>query len=83
MTNVRRASYKKSLRTQLVENDSYSSDESIGTFLANHKLSPSAPSRNSVHLDSQKSQTSEGRQSRSSAGSLGSKPQSPVKESYA
>ncbi|XP_013167618.1 PREDICTED: unconventional myosin-XVIIIa isoform X3 [Papilio xuthus] len=65
------------------ENDSYSSDESIGTFLANHKLSPSAPSRNSVHLDSQKSQTPEGRHSRSSAGSLGSKPQSPAKESYA
>ncbi|CAG5047632.1 unnamed protein product [Parnassius apollo] len=36
------------------DNDSYSSDESIGTFLANHKLSPSVPSRNSVQLDSQK-----------------------------
>ncbi|CAH0696628.1 unnamed protein product [Spodoptera exigua] len=36
------------------DNDSYSSDESIGTFLANHKLSPSAPSRNSVQLDTQK-----------------------------
>lgn len=36
------------------DNDSYSSDESIGTFLANHKLSPSVPSRASLHLDSQK-----------------------------
>ncbi|XP_041972232.1 unconventional myosin-XVIIIa isoform X2 [Aricia agestis] len=51
------------------DNDSYSSDESIGTFLANHKLSPSAPSRNSVQLDSQKSQSPEGRTSRSSASS--------------
>lgn len=64
------------------ENDSYSSDESIGTFLANHKLSPSAPSRNSIQLESQRSQTSEGRQSRSSVGS-GSKPLSPTKESFA
>ncbi|XP_037872531.1 unconventional myosin-XVIIIa isoform X1 [Bombyx mori] len=63
------------------ENDSYSSDESIGTFLANHKLSPSAPSRNSIQLESQRSQTSEGRQSRSSVGS-GSKPLSPTKESF-
>ncbi|XP_068623509.1 unconventional myosin-XVIIIa isoform X1 [Battus philenor] len=63
------------------ENDSYSSDESIGTFLANHKLSPSAPSRNSVHLDSQKSHTPEGRQSRSSGST--SKPASPSKESFA
>ncbi|XP_075983921.1 myosin heavy chain-like isoform X2 [Anticarsia gemmatalis] len=63
------------------DNDSYSSDESIGTFLANHKLSPSAPSRNSVHLDTQKSHTSEGRQSRSSVGS--SKQMSPTKESFA
>ncbi|XP_048482248.1 unconventional myosin-XVIIIa isoform X3 [Plutella xylostella] len=64
------------------ENDSYSSDESIGTFLANHKLSPSAPSRNSVQLDSQKSQSPEGRQSRSSVGS-NSKPVSPTKEALA
>ncbi|CAK1590135.1 unnamed protein product [Parnassius mnemosyne] len=64
------------------DNDSYSSDESIGTFLANHKLSPSVPSRNSMQLDSQKSQTSEGRQSRSSVGS-NSKPPSPSKESFA
>ncbi|XP_073948131.1 myosin heavy chain-like isoform X2 [Choristoneura fumiferana] len=64
------------------DNDSYSSDESIGTFLANHKLSPSAPSRNSMQLDSQKSQTPEGRASRSSVGS-GSKPLSPTKESFA
>ncbi|XP_072934275.1 unconventional myosin-XVIIIa [Epargyreus clarus] len=63
------------------ENDSYSSDESIGTFLANHKLSPSAPSRNSIQLDSQKSQSPEGRQSRSSVAS--SKPISPTKESFA
>ncbi|XP_026727351.1 unconventional myosin-XVIIIa isoform X2 [Trichoplusia ni] len=63
------------------DNDSYSSDESIGTFLANHKLSPSAPSRNSVQLDSQKSHTPEGRQSRSSVGS--SKQMSPTKESFA
>ncbi|CAG4932431.1 unnamed protein product [Colias eurytheme] len=64
------------------ENDSYSSDESIGTFLANHKLSPSAPSRTSLHQDSHKSTSSEGRHSRSSAGS-GSKPLSPTKESFA
>ncbi|XP_047998943.1 unconventional myosin-XVIIIa isoform X2 [Leguminivora glycinivorella] len=64
------------------DNDSYSSDESIGTFLANHKLSPSAPSRNSMQLDSHKSGTPEGRASRSSAGS-GSKPISPTKESFA
>ncbi|CAH0713661.1 unnamed protein product, partial [Brenthis ino] len=64
------------------ENDSYSSDESIGTFLANHKLSPSAPSRSSMQLDSQKSHSPEGRQSRTSVGS-GSKPLSPTKESYA
>ncbi|XP_063628704.1 unconventional myosin-XVIIIa isoform X3 [Cydia splendana] len=64
------------------DNDSYSSDESIGTFLANHKLSPSAPSRNSMQLDSQKSATPEGRASRSSAGSV-SKPLSPTKESFA
>ncbi|KAL0867890.1 hypothetical protein ABMA27_008575 [Loxostege sticticalis] len=64
------------------DNDSYSSDESIGTFLANHKLSPSAPSCNSLHLDSQKSQSPEGRQSRASVGSA-SKPRSPTKESFA
>ncbi|XP_045770484.1 unconventional myosin-XVIIIa isoform X3 [Maniola jurtina] len=64
------------------ENDSYSSDESIGTFLANHKLSPSAPSRNSMQLDSQKSHSPEGRQSRSSIGS-GSKPLTPTKDSFA
>ncbi|XP_045454349.1 unconventional myosin-XVIIIa-like [Melitaea cinxia] len=64
------------------ENDSYSSDESIGTFLANHKLSPSVPSRNSIQLDSQKSHSPEGRQSRTSVGS-GSKPLSPTKESFA
>ncbi|XP_063833310.1 unconventional myosin-XVIIIa-like [Ostrinia nubilalis] len=64
------------------DNDSYSSDESIGTFLANHKLSPSAPSRNSLHLDSQKSQSPEGRGSRASVSS-GSKPISPSKESFA
>ncbi|KAH9643521.1 hypothetical protein HF086_015669 [Spodoptera exigua] len=63
------------------DNDSYSSDESIGTFLANHKLSPSAPSRNSVQLDTQKSQSSGGRESRSSVGS--SKQMSPTKESFA
>lgn len=63
------------------DNDSYSSDESIGTFLANHKLSPSVPSRNSIHLDSQKSQSPEGRQSRSSVSS--SKQLSPMKESFA
>ncbi|XP_050552815.1 unconventional myosin-XVIIIa isoform X2 [Spodoptera frugiperda] len=63
------------------DNDSYSSDESIGTFLANHKLSPSAPSRNSVQLDTQKSQSSGGRESRSSMGS--SKQMSPTKESFA
>ncbi|XP_069357170.1 unconventional myosin-XVIIIa isoform X4 [Maniola hyperantus] len=64
------------------ENDSYSSDESIGTFLANHKLSPSAPSRNSMQLDSQKSHSPEGRQSRSSIGS-GTKPLTPTKDSFA
>ncbi|KAL4703507.1 hypothetical protein ACJJTC_018091 [Scirpophaga incertulas] len=64
------------------DNESYSSDESIGTFLANHKLSPTAPSRTSLHLDSHKSQTPEGRQSRSSASS-GSKPLSPSKEAGA
>ncbi|XP_052739018.1 unconventional myosin-XVIIIa isoform X2 [Bicyclus anynana] len=64
------------------ENDSYSSDESIGTFLANHKLSPSAPSRNSMQLDSQKSHSPEGRQSRSSVGSV-SKPLTPTKDSFA
>ncbi|CAK1541732.1 unnamed protein product [Leptosia nina] len=64
------------------ENDSYSSDESIGTFLANHKLSPAAPSRSSLHHDSHKSTSSEGRASRSSISS-GSKPLSPTKESYA
>ncbi|CAH2052409.1 unnamed protein product, partial [Iphiclides podalirius] len=64
------------------DNDSYSSDESIGTFLANHKLSPSAPSRNSVQFDSQKSHSPEGRRSGSSAGSA-SKPASPSKESFA
>ncbi|XP_053617561.1 unconventional myosin-XVIIIa isoform X2 [Plodia interpunctella] len=64
------------------DNDSYSSDESIGTFLANHKLSPSVPSRNSINLDSQKSHTPEGRQSRSSTGST-TKPVSPTKESFA
>ncbi|OWR54894.1 hypothetical protein KGM_207001 [Danaus plexippus plexippus] len=63
------------------DNDSYSSDESIGTFLANHKLSPSVPSRASLHLDSQKSQSPEGRQSRSSVGS--STKLSPTKESFA
>ncbi|XP_013184101.2 unconventional myosin-XVIIIa isoform X2 [Amyelois transitella] len=63
------------------DNDSYSSDESIGTFLANHKLSPSVPSRNSIQLDSQKSHTPEGRQSRSSNGSA--KQMSPTKESFA
>ncbi|XP_049879362.1 unconventional myosin-XVIIIa isoform X2 [Pectinophora gossypiella] len=63
------------------DNDSYSSDESIGTFLANHKLSPSAPSRTSMHLDSQKSQTPEGRASRLSSGS--GKQTSPTKESFA
>ncbi|XP_050353140.1 unconventional myosin-XVIIIa isoform X2 [Nymphalis io] len=64
------------------DNDSYSSDESIGTFLANHKLSPSVPSRGSLQLDSQKSQSPEGRQSRTSAGS-DSKPLTPTKESFA
>nr|XP_026488065.1 unconventional myosin-XVIIIa [Vanessa tameamea] len=64
------------------ENDSYSSDESIGTFLANHKLSPSAPSRGSMQQDSQKSHSPEGRQSRTSVGST-SKPLSPTKESFA
>ncbi|XP_026333803.1 unconventional myosin-XVIIIa isoform X2 [Hyposmocoma kahamanoa] len=63
------------------DNDSYSSDESIGTFLANHKLSPSVPSRASMNLDSQKSQTPEGRASRLSAGS--GKQLSPTKESFA
>ncbi|XP_044737975.1 unconventional myosin-XVIIIa isoform X4 [Chrysoperla carnea] len=33
------------------DNDSYSSDESIDTFLANHKLSPTKPDRSSLHLD--------------------------------
>ncbi|XP_052751859.1 unconventional myosin-XVIIIa [Galleria mellonella] len=66
------------------DNDSYSSDESIGTFLANHKLSPSAPSRNSIQLDLQKSQTPEGRQSRTSNSSnSGTKQLSPTKESFA
>ncbi|CAH0402673.1 unnamed protein product [Chilo suppressalis] len=68
------------------DNDSYSSDESIGTFLANHKLSPSVPSRNSLHLDSQKSQTPEGRQSRSSVSSSSTtakQPVTPTKESFA
>ncbi|XP_045516824.1 unconventional myosin-XVIIIa isoform X1 [Pieris brassicae] len=64
------------------ENDSYSSDESIGTFLANHKLSPAAPSRSSLHHESHKSTSSEGRASRSSISS-GSKPLSPTKDSYA
>ncbi|XP_037292547.1 unconventional myosin-XVIIIa isoform X3 [Manduca sexta] len=64
------------------DNDSYSSDESIGTFLANHKLSPSAPSRSSIHLDnSHKSHSTEGRDSRCSAGSTSK--QSPLKESVA
>lgn len=61
------------------DNDSYSSDESIETFLANHKLSPSVPCRNSIPIDTQRN--SESRQSRSSVGS--NKQLSPTKESFA